>query len=236
MPKNPDSLMACIDARLKEFADYDQTVDIVSGFESFFNYLYKDELIYFDRFPKVLSPKLTPDFTVLFDSYGLIFEMTRGIAKGNEENGDKPLETKIRQLKKYDANFEFKADAENKRVVPTTQDIVLILDTQNAQENFVRINRKIEETPDLQFRNNLIFLDYFFSSEKSCYFVRKYHGKNNSFRDMVLPEDKRLEKRLGEHSGEPLIFRPEHFMNFKARSILCNDPPSDLGRVLILLN
>ena len=35
MAKNPDSLTSCIDARLKEFADYDQTVDIVSGFESF---------------------------------------------------------------------------------------------------------------------------------------------------------------------------------------------------------
>jgi len=79
-------------------------------------------------------------------------------------------------------------------------------------------------------------LDYNFSSEKSCYFVRKYHGKNDSFRDTVLPLDKRLEEKLGEQRGNALKFHPDKFMDFKARSILCNDPPSNLYMSVFLWN
>ncbi|MFA4889975.1 MAG: hypothetical protein WC628_10480 [Candidatus Omnitrophota bacterium] len=226
MPKNVDSLNGCIDNILKGYTEYDRTVDVVSGFEAFFNNSdYNGHLIYFDRFPRISSPqKLTPDFTVLFNNYGLIFEITKGIAK---EKDDKPLEKKLRQLLKYDSKLEFKSDDENNKVIPEIQDIVLILDVRDANEAFVRINQKIEENSEFEFKNNLILLDYNFIPEDCCYSLRKFAGKNRCFRDGFLPEDIQLEKNMGTMS-KSLRFYPKHFMLQKSKSNLCNDQPTDL--------
>ena len=53
MSTSPDSLSACIDNIYKSFLTYDTAVDIVSCFESFFINSYRNELIYFDRFPTI---------------------------------------------------------------------------------------------------------------------------------------------------------------------------------------
>ena len=235
MSKNATSLVKCIEEILKKFTDYNQTVDIVSGFESFFHDIYRDELIYFDRFPRNLSPRLTPDFTALFDNYGIIFEMTRGIAKKTDENQDRPLEDKITQLKRYDEfDYPFRADNQGTKISPKIRDTVLILDHQDSQETFIRINQKIKDTSNFNFKNNLIFLDYTFNSDTHLYTINKYHGENGCFRDDLFDEGKRLELLLGTKIGKSLKFHPRQFMEFKAKTILCNDPPSDIYMAVFL--
>lgn len=105
MSTSPDSLSACIDNIYKTFLTYDTAVDIVSCFESFFINSYRNELIYFDRFPTIPPKRLTPDFTVLFDNYGLIFELKKTFPRE-----EKAFEKELNQLLKYDSNLEFKAN------------------------------------------------------------------------------------------------------------------------------
>ena len=233
MPQNVDSLNARVGKTLKEFTDYDRTVDIVSGFESFFNNLdYKNHLIYFDRFPRMPIPHKTPDFTALFNNYGIIFEMTKGIAKGTD---DKPLEKKLKQLLKYDTHFEFRCDGQNHRVMPENKDIVLILDHRNSNEAFMRIIQKIEENSEFNFKNNLIFLDYSFIPEDGCYSINKFAGKNNCFRDVSLPENIQLDKRVW-FRGKSLQFYPKHFMLQKFKNRFCNDTPPNIYTAVFLWN
>lgn len=234
MPKNVDSLKACVSTYLKGFTDYDRTVDIVSGFEAYFNnYNYEGHFIYFDRFPKISSPnKLTPDFMALFDNYGLIFEITKGIAK---EKDDKPLVKKLRQLMKYDSNLEFKSDDGNNKIIPENQNIVLILNGEDSNEAFKRINQKIGESNEFKFKNKIVFLEYNFIPENCCYSIKKYAGNNGNFQDEFLPEEIQLEKNM-ESLGKSLKFYPKHFMLSKAKNNLCNDRPTDLYMSVYLWN
>ena len=229
MQISPDSLNACMDTVYKGFVTYDVAVDIVSCFESFFNNSdYKDQLIYFDRFPSIPPKGLTPDFTVLFDDYGLIFELKKTFPRE-----EKPFEKEIRQLLKYDLNLELKANEQGKRVNPETQDIVLIIDNQDSNKIFKRINQKIKEDPKFEFKNNLIFLDYAFRSDTGCYSFRKYAGSNSIFRDTSLPEKVQLEKALGQDC-DSLLITPEQFMEYKAIKVMCNDPPPNLYMAVFL--
>lgn len=55
---------------LKEFQTYDKTVDIVSCWDAYLNFVYADKFphFYFDRFPKLDTKEghVTPDFTAFF--------------------------------------------------------------------------------------------------------------------------------------------------------------------------
>jgi len=229
MSISQDSLNACMDAIYKDFVTYDIAVDIVSCFESFFNNIdYKDHLIYFDRFPSIPPKGLTPDFTVLFDNYGLIFEVKKTFPML-----ERPFEKEIRQLRKYDQNLEFKANEHGDRIKPDVQDIVLIIDGQDSNKIFKRLNKKIEENGEFKFQHNLIFLDYLFRPDTGCYSFRKYAGQNNIFRDASLPEGIQLERSLGQDS-DSLLIMPEQFMEYKAIKVLCNDTPPNLYMAVFL--
>ena len=100
-------LKPCLEKAQNEFSRYDQSVDVVSCWQTYFETSeYKALGSYFDRFPK--SPNdgkqgLTPDFTVLIgnnNDYGLIFDLKTGITRDNLESYiEKQL---LPQLKKYD--------------------------------------------------------------------------------------------------------------------------------------
>ncbi len=226
MPISPDSLIACIDTIYKDFVTYDVAVDVVSCFESFFNNEdYKNHLIYFDRFPLIPPTELTPDFTVLFDNYGLIFEL-----KQTFPLNDKAFEKEIRQLEKYDSDLYFKSNEQGGKVKPEIQDIVLVLDSQDSNKIFKRLNQKVTDSK-FKFKKNLIYLDYSFRSDTGCYSFRKFAGDNKIFRDDSLPIS--LEKTLGQDS-DSLVITPEQFMDHKTIKVLCNDSPPSLYMAVFL--
>lgn len=215
---------------MKEFTIYDKSVDIVSCLESFFKNSYKDELIYFDRFPSISLPskKLRPDFTLLFDNYGLIFEV-----KNTFPNEDIPFKKELKQLLTYDANLSFKCDNKGNRKVPDVHDIVLIIDSKDSNSIFKRINHKIKNDSELKFENHIIYLDYNYSHEEAYYSFEKYAGEGGRFRDSSLPLDKQLEKKLGE-KGESIRVNPDKFLEFKSNNVICNDAPPKLYMAVIL--
>lgn len=222
MPRTPDPLSECKKKLIDQYTIYDRAVDIVSCFESFFKFRYKDKLVYFDRFPtiNIQQPpqKITPDFTVLFDNYGLIFELKKAFSKEVY-----PFEKELTQVKKYDLDLDFKKDLQGRRVKPKIQDIILLLDSQNSNKTFDRINKKRENDPKFKFSKNITYLDYTFKSENACYIFKSYAGDNQSFRD----SDKCLENELGQNV-DALVIKPDHFMINRVKGVLCNDQPPEL--------
>lgn len=112
-----------------------------------------------------------------------------------------------------------KANDQGKRIKPEIQDIILILDNQDANRIFKRLNHKIEDDPKFKFQNNLIYLDYNFRSATGCYSFRKYAGPTKEFRDTSLPKKLRIEKTLGQDC-DSLLITPEQFMEYKAIKVL----------------
>ena len=225
MPNVVNSFQNCYKNLVNGFTTYDQAVDVVSCIESIFRYAYKDELLYFDRFPSIPPTNLTPDFTVLFQGdYGLVFEVKRTFPQD-----DLAFEKEINQLLSYDNVIELKSSDDGQRAKPAIHDIVLVISADNSNEIFNRINHLLREKANFRFRNNIIFMEYFYNTNdsESHYVFRKFLGENRGFRDESLPEDKRLEYQLGE-KGKSFKCYPKHFIKYKVNEVLCNDKPYEL--------
>ena len=226
MAKEYDSPNKCKKDLIDSFSTYDQTVDVVSCWQSILSYSYRDRLTYFDRFPDLSPHRLTPDFTAVFNGkYGIVFEVKRTFP-----NEEVPFRKEIDQLLAYDNDdIEFKINNDGKTTKLKNHDIVLLLKAESSSnEVFLRLNRIIEDESELVFRNNLIFLEYFYTSKDrvSRYVFRKFLGENRKFRDKSLPGDIRLETILG--TGKSLSSYPKHFIKFKFNYVLCNDQPPPL--------
>ncbi len=221
----------CIRNLINDFKTYDQAVDVVSCLESVFKHGYKDWLTYFDRFPYISSSDLTPDFTVLLNGdYGLIFEVKRTFPRD-----DIGFRKEVEQLLSYDKELEFKSDNSGKSVIPGVHDIVIIISANQANQIFNRLDKLIKKDPSLNFKNNLIFMEYFYNTidTEARYVYRKFMGENRDFRDNFLPECNRLEYILGECAGS-LECYPRHFMQYKVNQVLCNDTPPNLYTAVFL--
>lgn len=216
---------------INDFTRYDQTVDVVSCWESILNYGYKDELIYFDRFPNIPPKNFTPDFTALFENnYGLIFEVKRTFPKE-----EKSFINNFKQLLSYDQEISLRVDDSGKRIIPAILDIILIISSTNSNEIFVRLNKLMEGDSKFHFKNNLIFIDYSYQTEDnySKYIFRKFMGKNRNFRDLINDDKKKFEYILGEQAKSFTCF-PKHFMKYKINEVLCNDQPPELYMAVFL--
>ena len=230
MPNNSDSYKKCFEKLINEFTIYDQAVDVVSCWESIFKYGYKDELLYFDRFPNIPPNNLTPDFTVLFDDkYGIIFEIKRTFPKNDEA-----FKKEMRQLFSYDENLAFKADNSEKRIIPKVHDIVLVVSAMDSYQILSRLKKITNELKEFSFNNKIIVIEYFYQTNRtSRYVFRKLMGENGSFKDTSLPLERRLEHILGDKS-EPFKCYPRHFMKYKINEIICNDRPPELYMAVFL--
>jgi len=82
---------------------------------------------------------------------------------------------------------------------------------------------------------NLVIIDSFYedSSVKSRYVFRAIPGQDMGFRDENLPEEKRLQAKLVEEQ-ESISVYPKHFVDIKAREVLCNDQPPPLYMAVFL--
>lgn len=184
MPNDREAFRTCYNSLIDEFTTYDQTVDVVSCWESIFRNGYKDKIRYFDRYPNIPPNGLTPDFTVLFNkNYGLIFEVKRTFPQ--DENAFK---NEMRQLLSYDADLALKADNSGNRIIPKVHDIVLVVSAMDSYQILGRFNNIANESEEFDFENNVIIMEYFYQTNRtSRYVFRKLMGENRNFRDESLP-------------------------------------------------
>lgn len=202
MTPEEDPVERCVSDLMAEFSTYDQMVDIVSCLESFFKNAYREQLSYFDRFPQIQDPELTPDVTVLFrNGYGLVIELKRTFPLN-----DKGFLADIKQLESYDRKLALRAGEDGGTILPDVMDIVIMINSENATEIFKRFTRVCEEN-GIGFENNLVFMEYYYDSSgtTSRYVLKKWAGPNRAFRDGLGEEG--LESILGTQ-GKPIRVKP----------------------------
>jgi len=215
----------CIKNLRASFSNHDQNVDVVSCWESIFRYRFMGNGcgIFFDRFPEMGENGLTPDFTMLLSNdYGIVGEISRSFEKYDES-----LLKKAQQLKKYDDELEFKADVDGNKIVPKAHDILLLLHSDYSNACFVRLMDFWKKNKEMKLKNNLIIIDYNYSSVEatSRYMFKKIlHDSNGRFRDSALPLRVQLEPQLGKRQ-KPLKVTPEHYYDLKSVNMFCNDEP-----------
>jgi len=226
----PGSDSDCVDDLKRAFSVYDQTVDVVSCWQSYFTWAYKDHLTFFDRYPEVPQADLTPDFTVLLGNYGLVGEVKRSFPRE-----DLPFDRTLEQIQHYDAPMSIKSNSDGSRVVPETQDIMLLLFSPSDSYAIARRIRERIEDGRLSVQNNLVLVEAFFENTepRSRYVFRKVHTDNRPFRDSLLPKELRLEEVLGLHKESIKVY-PEHFKDFKVKEVFCNDNPPPLYTAVYL--
>ncbi len=224
MPTDESELDLCKNEQLKKYSVYDQTVDIVSCWQSVLTYSYEDELTYFDRYPEMTENDLKPDFTALFgEEYALVGEVKRTFP-----NEDVAFKKEVDQLTSYGSYTSFKSASSGDRVNPTKHDVVLILfSPAAAYEIAKRISDDIRNR-NLSEKCNLIVLEglNLTAEELPRYVFRKIPTFNREFRDDSLPHEKRFETCLGINCKSFEVY-PKHFLEYKIREVFCNDfPPS----------
>ena len=137
----------CYNKLMDSFTTYDQNVDVVSCWESIINYGYREEHIFFDRYPCFGENNLTPDFTVLFnEEYGIIFEIKRTFP--NDEQGFKSV---VKQLMSYDTKSEMRADPNGTMITPKCHDIVIVVGMMDSYEILARFNDLVNNDDEINF-------------------------------------------------------------------------------------
>lgn len=230
MTDNRGAFHSCVTDLRETFRVYDQTVDIVSCWQSFLEYSYPDSLLYFDRFPEDPDTGLTPDFTAHFEDYGLIGEVKRTFPQSQVA-----FENEMEQLIKYDQTLGLQRDESGNINKPDKQDIFLIVfDPSAAYQISKRIQSYLSERGN-PLQGNLILLDsvYDSSSVKSRYIFRVIPDQDAQLQDTSLPDDKRLQTILIEEQEGILVY-PKHFVEIKAKEALCNDQPPPLYMAVFL--
>lgn len=224
MAEEADAFHSCVDKLRKAFREYDQTVDIVSCWESFLKYSFPDSLVHFDRYPEDPDTGLTPDFTANFGDYGIVGEVKRTFPQSEEG-----LETEMEQVLKYDQPLAFRRGPDDKRNVPSNQDTLLLLfDPGAAFQITDRITSYLKEDgPELEGNLNVVDASYDSTSVKSRYVFRLIPGQGAAFQDGCLPAEKSLQTRLIDERNAVEVY-PKHFVEIKAREVLCNDEPPPL--------
>jgi len=224
MSQQPD-YSECVKAQKAEFNSYDQTVDVVSCWHSYFDSVFVRNGVgaYFDRFPETPVTKLRPDFTMLFgEDYGIVGEVARSVS----ENA-RVLDSKAMQLKSYDSGIEFRANNKGDFVKPRIQDTLLILNSMHSDRGAQMLLDLHKRTKNLAPDNNLVLMEYNFAQvdAQSIYFFKKIvFDRKHSFRDQSLPGEFSLERMLGKER-QPLKCSPEKFCGNKATHLFCNDSP-----------
>lgn len=211
---------------------YDQYVDVVSCWEAFFNYTYKNkyEISFFDRFPKIPLPEdnsLSPDFTIYFTKeYAMIFEISRTFPKGEVKLGKE-----MNQLFTYDNNIPVYNGKTHVKV--DNYDIILILSVSDSFEITNRIKKYMEEE-NKAFNHNFIVLEYNsnFMDRSPYYFFRKIPIIESIFTDFFhgsFDLSEQLDRNL-----KTLKVKIKHMKEYKINGVLCNDcpPPAYLAGFL----
>jgi len=191
------------------------------------NHIYAEEFdrFYFDRFPSLDAGEktLTPDFTVFFDeSYGLIGEIKRTFPDDREA-----ILTELEQIANYDDELALK-HAKDGSTVPSTCDIVIIIEGSSAPQIGTRLQRIITEENEFEFTSNPVLIRYHFNQDAlmSRYEFQRVTQLEFEFQNDDLDAADSLSHILGEE-GEYQTLRvyPKHFSSFKVRKPICNDAP-----------
>jgi hypothetical protein len=230
---------------LKEFNDYDQTVDVVSCWQAFCHFRLKSAHFYrFGKFRTTDGSDLTPDFGLAESADGanahsgsLICDIKKfpnpypvGADTKQQEVAYQIFGASVEDIFKYAVPLKYVSDRDSlPKLVFSEHDIVLLTPSEIVDPVYTYLASKIESKP-FNVGRPLVLVEYFYSQGEQLerYVFKWKQGEANSpFSDTVLREQMVTK-------GLPLVVYPKHFLEYKIRYVLCNDPAPTIYLLVFL--
>jgi len=221
---------------LKQFNDYDQTVDVVSCWQTLSDVVFKNS--YFFRFGKFRTKdnlELTPDFAVAESESGkeagpgsIVCDVKKlpnpypeAADAAQQEMAYKVFGSSVEEVFKYGVTLSYASEyAKLPKLVFSEHDVVLLTPEDTVDSAYKYLESKLGKKP-FNVGRPLVLVSYYYSqADQLEHYVFKWkQGESNSpFSHPVLAE--RMVAK-----NQPLKVFPTRFLRYKIRHILCNDSP-----------
>lgn len=229
---------------LKEFNDYDQTVDVVSCWQAFCQFRLKDTHFYrFGKF-RTESSDLTPDFALADSEDGLnaasgslVCDIKKfpnpypaGTDTQQQELAYQIFGASVEEIFKYAVPLKYVSDRDNlPKLAFSEHDVVLLTPSEIVDPVYTYLATRVKDKP-FNVGRPLVLVEYFYSQGQQLerYVFKWKQGEANSpFSNAVLREQMVTK-------GSPLVVYPKHFLEYKIRYVLCNDPAPTIYLLVFL--
>ena len=228
---------------LKEFNDYDQTVDVVSCWQAFCNFRLKGVQFYrFGKFRTTGGLDLTPDFALTESVEGtsaapgsLICDIKKfpnpyPAAAQQQELAYQIFGASVEDIFKYAVPLQYVSDRDSlPKLLFSEHDVVLLTPSEIVDPVYTYLAGRIQRKP-FNVGRPLVLVEYFYSQGEQLerYVFKWKQGEANSpFSNTVLREQMVTK-------GLPLVVYPKHFLEYKIRYVLCNDPAPTIYLLVFL--
>jgi hypothetical protein len=229
---------------LKEFNDYDQTVDVVSCWQAFCRF--RSTHTHFYRFGKFRTGNsdLTPDFAAADSQDGvnaasgsLVCDIKKfphpypeGTDKQGQELAYKIFGAAVEDVFKYAVPLTYVSDRDSlPKLTFSEHDIVLLTPSEIVDPVYKYLVGRVDKKP-FNVGRPLVLVEYFYSQGDRLerYVFKWKQGEANSpFSNPTLREQMVAK-------GLPLVVYPKHFLEYKVRYVLCNDPAPTIYLLVFL--
>jgi hypothetical protein len=219
---------------VKQFNDYDQTVDVVSCWHSLSSFLFKDAHFFrFGKFQTEEKVEVTPDFAIAEASGdrarpgSIICDIKKFPNPYREsENAEEQAAARrifggsVEEIFKYAVPLKYISDhGKLPKLTFTEHDVVLLTPSEIVDPVYKYLVERLGSQP-FNVGRPLVLVEYFYSQgdQLERYVFKWKQGEANSpFSNLVL-NDKMVKK------SQPLTVYPKRFLEYKIRHVLCNDP------------
>jgi hypothetical protein len=234
---------------LKEFNDYDQTVDVVSCWHALSNFLFtsnkdKPHFFRFGKFRTEEEDDLTPDFAIAESADGTIADRGSLICDIKKFPNPYPDTTSdeqqqlaykifgksVEEVFKYAVPLKFVSDyAKLPKLLFSKHDVVLLTPSEIVDPVYKFLTERVQKKP-FNVGCPLVLVEYFYSQADNLerYVFKWKQGEANSPFSHPILRDRMVTKL------QPLTVYPKHFLEYKIRHILCNDPPPDIYLIVFI--
>jgi hypothetical protein len=228
-----------------EYNNYDQTVDVVSCWQSISEFVLKADHFYrFGKFRDESENDLTPDFAVAWSdgaadaSAGSIMCDIKKLPNPYPENATdeevvragRNFGFKVEEVFKYAKTLAYVSDHFGLPKLTFSQhDVVLLTPNEVSSSACNYLKEKLPSRP-FNIGRPLVLIEYSYNEADQLqrYVFTWKQGEANSPFSNPLLNDRMVIK------GQPLLAYPKHFMPYKIRHITCNDPVPSIYLIVFL--
>jgi hypothetical protein len=219
---------------LKQFNDYDQTVDVVSCWQALSDFLLSGANFYrFGKFRTEDNTDLTPDFAVAESeddkraaSGSFVCDIKKfpnpypeSVSEAEQAIAYKIFGASVEEIFKYAVPLTYVSDYGSlPKLTFTEHDVVLLTPSEIVDPVYKFLIARIDKKP-FDVGRPLVLVEYFYSQGEQYerYVFKWKQGEANSPFSHPVLRDRMVTKNL------PLTVYPKRFLEHKIRHILCND-------------
>jgi hypothetical protein len=227
---------------LKQFSDYDQTVDVVSCWQSFTEFALTGATFYrFGKFRTDDQKDLTPDFAIGQDAQpakkagvgSLVCEVKKIPGPygdgATSSSPDEIFSKTIDSVSKYGRTMRYVSDFGPAKVEFIDHDVAFMVPSEAVDSVYNYLKQNLKQKP-FNVGRPLVLVEYVYSQSDRLerYVFRWKQGEANSaFSNRLLRE------RMVERAQAVEIY-PKHFIPYKIRHVICNDDPPEIYLLVFL--